>query len=178
MSRQRVREETGFTLIEVLITCMLLAIAVVVLISTFDYSRRQVTTAEANEVASHKAEAEIERIMSLSFESIALPTAPTQSSDPANPDYYVTGSSYQWDQGATGPKSDPLVVDPAAGQVTPLNQTWTDGQNRLGGSIYRYVTTVAGTNGKARRVTVVVTVNGNALRKPVLISSIKTDPDD
>jgi hypothetical protein len=39
------------------------------------------------------------------------------------------------------------------------------------------VTAVAGTNGDAKRLTVVVTVEGSDLKKPVLISSITVDSE-
>ena len=175
MARLRARAEDGFTLIEVLITCMLLAVAVVALVGTFDFSRDLTSTAEANEVAAHKAEAAIEKTMSLPFSALALSSMPGGSGDPENPNYYVNGSSYQWNQGSSGSQSEPLVVNTTGGQVAPQVQSWTDGQSRLSGSIYLYVTEVAGTNGRARRVTVAVTVNGTRLRKPVLISSIKAD---
>ena len=175
MARLRARAEDGFTLIEVLITCTLLAVGVVALVGTFDYSRKLTSTAEANEVAAHKAQAAIEKAMSLDFHTLALTALPAASGDSDNPNSYVNGSSYQWNQGPSGPQSEPLVVDAANGQVGPQVQTWTDGQSRLSGSVYVYVTEVAGSGGKARRVTVAVTVNGTVLRKPVLISSIKAD---
>jgi prepilin-type N-terminal cleavage/methylation domain-containing protein len=171
----RIEDERGFTLIEVLVAASLLAVALVTMISTFDYSRRVVSTSEAVEVASHRGEAEIERLRALPYLGLALPATPSQSSDPSNPDYYVTGSSYQWDQGSTGPRSEPLVVDAANSRLTH-SSTWTDVQSRLSGSVYRYVTAVGGSNGKARRLTVVVTVNNSDLKKPVLISSISVNP--
>jgi prepilin-type N-terminal cleavage/methylation domain-containing protein len=172
----RLASERGFTLIEVLMAACLLAVGVVVLIGTFDYSRKLVTTAEANEVAVHKGHGEVERLMALPYPKIALASTPAQSGNPNHPNYYVQGSSYRWDQGSTGPQSDPLVVDSANSAVGPQSSTWTDGQSRLSGSIYRFVTTVAGTNGKAKRITVAVTVAGSSLKKPVLVSSIVTDP--
>ncbi len=172
--RSRAADEGGFTLIEVLITALLLAVGVVLLITTFDYSRRLVTTSEAVEVAAHRGQAEVERLLALPYQGLALPAAPAHSSDTNHPDYYVTGSSYQWNQGTTGPQSEPLVIDAANAGVTHTS-TWNDGQSRLSGSVYRYVTAVAGTNGKGKRITVVVTVDQTDLKKPVLISSITTD---
>src|SRR3954469_9495693 len=168
-------DERGFTLIEVLVTMTLLAVGVVALVGTFDYSRKSVTASEANEVAAHRAELELERAMALDFDALALPSTPAGAGDPDDPNYYVSGSNYQWDQGSTGPRSDPLVVDPVKSQLTNAS-TWSDGQGRLSGTVYRYVTSVAGAGGKAKRVTVAVKLNGNVLRKPVLAASIKSDP--
>jgi prepilin-type N-terminal cleavage/methylation domain-containing protein len=172
---RRLRGEGGFTLIELLVTMVVTAVAIMAVIGTFDYSRNLVTTAEKNEVASHYAEAEMERVQALDFKAIALAGTLTHSTNTADPDYYVSadGASYQWDQGAT-PQTDALVVDAAQSQVQHVS-TWTDPQSRLTGSIYRYVTNVTATNGDVKRVTIAVTVSGKGLTKPVLISSVVTN---
>ena len=62
--------------------------------------------------------------------------------------------------------------------------TWNDGQSRLSGSIYRYVTWIDDPHvpgaQNAKRITVAVTVDnarsGGALNKPVLVSSVAFDP--
>jgi prepilin-type N-terminal cleavage/methylation domain-containing protein len=171
------RDERGFTLIELLVTMVVTAVGVIAVISTFDYSRNLVTQSEMNSVASHYAEAAVEKLQARDFTVLALTSNLTPSTDPATPDYYVQpgGASYQWDQGSTGPRIDPLVVDAAQGVVQHIS-TWTDPQSRLSGSIYRYVTSVNGTSGQAKRVSVAVTVNGGGLKKPVLISSVITNP--
>jgi prepilin-type N-terminal cleavage/methylation domain-containing protein len=173
--------ERGFTLIELLVAMTLVAVGAMALITTFDSSRSIVTTAERNEAAAHRAEQEMERILSLDYAAIALTSAPPSSGDPASPNYYVQpGNRYQWDQGATGPKTDDLVISVGGSLGGPT--TWTDGQSRLSGSIHRFVTWVddpccAGTQ-DAKRVTVAVTVNGpGGPAKPVLISSLVTDPN-
>lgn len=169
-------------LVEVLIGALLMSIGVMALIGTFDTSRSLVSTSERNQVASHQAEAAMESVLALPFTNVALTSTPTHSTDPSNPDYYVTNGlppRYQWDQGSTGPQSDPLVADALNGKLAHVS-SWTDGQSRLSGSIYRYVTQVTdsccpGSN-FARRVTIAVTVNGTGLAKPVLMSSIVVDP--
>jgi len=177
-----VREESGFTLLELMIAALVLSIGIIAIVGVFDSSRRLTTVAEKKEVAAHHAEAELERIQALPFSAVALTSTPAHSTDSTNPDYYVSSgspSSYQWDQGNTGPKSDQLVADSTNGQITHLSN-WTDGQSRLSGSIYRYVTAVNDPccpgSGYARRATIAVTVNGAGLTKPVLISSIVVDP--
>jgi prepilin-type N-terminal cleavage/methylation domain-containing protein len=177
------REEGGFTLLEVMIASLILVIGVLAVIGVFDSSRRLTTVSEKEEVVAHRAEAELERIQSMPFAAVALAATPSHATDSADPDFYVTAGApptYRWDQGSSGPKTDPLVVDGANGQVSHL-ATWNDGQSRLSGSIYRYVTAVndgccTGSN-YARRVTIAVTVNsGGGLAKPILLSSIVIDP--
>lgn len=174
---RRLGDEGGFTLIELLVTMVVTAVGVMAVISTFDYSRNLVTSSEMNSVASHYAEAAVEKLQARDFTTLALTSSLTPSTDTANPDYYVQpgGTSYQWDQGATGPRTDALVIDTSQG-VVQHTSTWTDPQSRLSGSIYRYVTSVSGTSGQAKRVSVAVTVNGGGLKKPVLISSVITNP--
>lgn len=178
---RRLSRERGFTLIELLMAMMLIAVGVIALVATFDTSRSLVTTAERNEAAAHRAEQEMERILSLDYSAVALTSAPTVSADPASPAYYVKpGDKYQWNHGAGATPADDLVVNPAGSVGPPSN--WTDGHSRLSGSIHRYVTWVddpccAGAQ-DARRVTVAVTVNGGGAgpSKPVVISSIVIDP--
>jgi len=175
LSRPSLRDERGFTLIELLVTMLVTAVAVMAVVGTFDYSRKLVTTAEKNEVASHYAEAEMERVQALDFQKIALlPGAASHSSDPNNPDFYVNGAGYRWDQGPTGPQIDNLVTSGTADVAHTSN--WTDPQARLSGTVYRYVTEVGGTSGDAKRVTIAVTVSGRDLKKPVLMSSVVTNP--
>jgi prepilin-type N-terminal cleavage/methylation domain-containing protein len=180
------RGEEGMTLIELLVAAVLVAVGVLALFSVLDGARHLVTTSEKNDVAAHQGEAEIERILALDYGTVALTAAPTHSATTTDPDFYVQASgAYQWDQSATPKPADPMVVDPTAGSLTHVS-TWSDGQSRLSGSIYRYVTwvddpNITGTQ-DAKRVTLAVTVNNTGpgaasnLKKPVLVSSIVIDP--
>src|SRR2546423_1884918 len=176
------RDESGFMLLEVMVAALILAIGILAVVGVFDSSRRLTTISEKNEVIAHRAELELERIQAMPFAAVALTSTPAHSTDSGDPDFYVSGSpaSYRWDQGSSGPRTDQLVVDGTNGQIAHVN-TWNDGQSRLSGTIYRYVTQVndaccSGSN-YARRVTIAVTVNsGGGLAKPILLSSIVIDP--
>jgi prepilin-type N-terminal cleavage/methylation domain-containing protein len=183
---RRIASEDGFTLFELLIAMAVTAVGLMALVSSFDHSRNLVSVAEKSEVASHQAERQMERVLSLSYAQVAHPTAPTNSTDPSNPRYYVNGTTYQWDQGTTGPQTGTLVVDAANGSTELNARDWVDSESRLEGEVHTFVTQTgdlcagagcpAGTQA-GRRVTVAVTVEGpDPLRKPVLISSIKIDP--
>jgi prepilin-type N-terminal cleavage/methylation domain-containing protein len=174
--------EDGFTLFELLMAITVLAVGLVALVSSFDHSRDLVSVAEKTEVASHRAERELERILSMSYASVAHPETPASSPDSASPASYVSGGSYQYDQGPTGPQSETLTVVPG-GLISPSPSTWTDSETRLTGQIQSFVTwtgdycTTADRALCARRVTVVVTVGGpRPLGRPVLISTIMTNP--
>jgi prepilin-type N-terminal cleavage/methylation domain-containing protein len=180
--RAALAREDGFTLFELLMAITVLAVGLLALVSSFDHSRDLVSTAEKTEVASHRAERELERILSLPYANVAHASTPASSPDSADPAYYVSGSSYQYDQGTTGPQSETLAVV-SGGSIGASANTWNDGETRLTGKIQSFVTwtgdycTAADRTRCAKRVTVAVTVGGSRpLRRPVLISTIMTNP--
>jgi prepilin-type N-terminal cleavage/methylation domain-containing protein len=187
---QRLRsDESGMTLVELLVAAAVMAVGVLALMGTFDGSRQLVGTSEKNDVAAHQGETELERIIATGYKNVALTAAPTHSTSQTNPDYYVNSGAYQYDQGSSPAAAENLWVDPTNGSVTHT-ATWNDGQSRLSGSLYDYVTLVSDPNATdpnntdpkkhpAKRVTVVVTVNNNGaggLKKPVIVSAIVIDP--
>jgi prepilin-type N-terminal cleavage/methylation domain-containing protein len=181
-ARSALAREDGFTLFELLMAITVLAVGLVALVSSFDHSRDLVSVAEKTEVASHRAERELERILSMSYLSVAHPETPASSPDSASPASYVSGGSYQYDQGPTGPQSETLAVV-TGGSIGVSSSTWTDSETRLTGQIQSFVTwtgdycTVADRAQCAKRVTVAVTVGGpRPLGRPVLISTIMTNP--
>jgi prepilin-type N-terminal cleavage/methylation domain-containing protein len=174
--------EEGFTLLELLVAITLLAVGLIALVTSFDHSRDLVSVAEKTEVASHRAERELERIVSLPYASVAHSSTPGSSASSADPAFYVNGTNYQYDQGSTGPQSETLAVD-AGGSIGSSASTWTDSEARLTGQIQSFVTwtgaycTAADRTRCAKRVTVAVTVGGDRpLRRPVLMSTVVTSP--
>jgi prepilin-type N-terminal cleavage/methylation domain-containing protein len=182
-ARSALAREDGFTLFELLMAITVLAVGLVALVSSFDHSRDLVSVAEKTEVASHRAERELERILSMSYASVAHPSTPLASTDSAEPAFYVDGIDYRYDQGTTGPQEEPetLAVD-GAGLISASASTWTDSETRLTGQIQSFVTwtgdyCTADRTRCAKRVTVAVTVGGpRPLGRPVLISTIMTNP--
>jgi prepilin-type N-terminal cleavage/methylation domain-containing protein len=174
--------EDGFTLLELLVAITLFAVGLIALVTSFDHSRDLVSVAEKTEVASHRAERELERIASLPYASVAHSSTPGSSASSADPAFYVSGTNYQYDQGSTGPQSETLAVD-GGGSISSSAGTWTDSEARLTGQIQSFVTwtgaycTDADRTRCAKRVTVAVTVGGDRpLRRPVLMSTVMTSP--
>lgn len=189
-SRRRTRRlanEDGFTLFELLIAMAVTAVGLMALVSSFDHSRDLVSTAEKTEVASHQAQRAIERVLAMPYAQVAHATAPAHDPDTKHPANYVavSGGSYQWDQGTTGPRSDNLEVDTVNGQIANVSN-WQDSASRLTGKTHIFVTRTedlcsatgcpAGDQ-RGKRVTVAVTVDGpRPLARPVLISSVMINP--
>jgi prepilin-type N-terminal cleavage/methylation domain-containing protein len=181
------RREEGFTLIELLVAISVTAVGLLALVSSFDHSRDLVSVAEKTEVASHRAERELERILALPYASVAHPSTPAESTNAASPAFYVSGTSYQYDQGSTGPKSEtlaaPVTGAPSGGSIGVTAETWNDSETRLTGQIQSFITwtgdycTTTNRARCAKRVTVAATVGGpRPLKRPVLISTIMTNP--
>jgi prepilin-type N-terminal cleavage/methylation domain-containing protein len=185
--KRRLANEDGFTLFELLIAMAVTAIGLMALVSSFDHSRDLVGVAEKTEVASHQAERAMERVLAMPYAQVAHTTAPTRNSDPKHPAFYVNvgGTSYQWDQGATGPRWDDFEVDQVNGQISNVTN-WQDSTSRLTGKTYTFVTrtgdlcsaTACPTGDqRGKRVTIAVTVDGpRPLGRPVLISSVMINP--
>ena len=177
------RQERGTTVAEMLVAATLLLVGVVALFTTFDGSRDLTSTSEKNGIAAHRGELEVEKALSLAYKNIALTSTPAHSGSDSNPDFYANSdATYQWDQSSSPKPADPMVVDATDGALAHVS-SWSDGQSRLSGSVYRYVTWiddphVAGTH-DAKRITIAVTVDNigpKGLKKPVLVSSIAIDP--
>ena len=167
----RIRCERGMTLMELLVSATICAVGVMATIAVFDTSREVSVKAELREQMSHQAQRELERVMEFPYSEFAHTTAPLSSPTAGNPANYVSGSTYRYDR-KVPTASEPFAID-AAGLVPSTSTTWQDGQLRLSGRVYRFVTQVS-TN--ARRVTIVVTGDGVKAPTPVLLSSIKTTP--
>jgi prepilin-type N-terminal cleavage/methylation domain-containing protein len=181
--RPSLAAEDGFSLFELLMAITVLAVGLVALVGSIDGSRDLVGVAEKTEVASHRAERELERILSAPYASVAHAATPVHSTDTTSPAFYVSGTSYQYDQGSTGPRSETLAAPVAGGTVASTATTWTDSETRLTGRIQSFVTWTGSycTTGNralcAKRVTVAVTADGSRpLKKPVLITTIMTNP--
>jgi prepilin-type N-terminal cleavage/methylation domain-containing protein len=168
--RHRLSADDGFTLVEILMSMLITSVGIMAVVSVLEHSRTLTTQTEKNEVASHIAEQEIERASALTFSQIGLVSLPAHSMAATDPDYYVTGSNYRWDQSGGGPVE--ALSTPGSIQTA---STWADPASRFSGQIHRYVTKVGGDD-NVRRVTIAVTVNGAGLTKPVLISTIETNP--
>jgi type II secretory pathway pseudopilin PulG len=166
------------TLIELVIALGLIAIVAVGFMTTTAAAFRGIAVARQRLAATQIANARLEEARYDNYAQLALPTTLTQSSDPNNPDYYVSADGSTFDVTGTG-QTEPLVYD-AAGVATHIQDPVQVGSVLM--TVYAYVTWVndpsAGGAHAYKRVTIVVQYKApaNGLSKFVRLSSYFT-PD-
>jgi prepilin-type N-terminal cleavage/methylation domain-containing protein len=181
--------ERGFSLIEVLIAVFLMTVGIAATIGVLGASGRTTLGAQRSNVATQQAQAEIEKLSTLSYGQLALTSAPPASSDPSNPASRVTGSSFAVGSGL----SEQLVLTAGAGQtamVDPGPQSFSVGTGGavVTGKIYRFISwhdercpnSLCDGTQNTKRVTVAVTLDASptqAARAPLWISSLIADKD-
>ena len=176
-SRGLISDEGGLGLIEVMVGLVLLLIGVLSAFVAFEVGKRTDVRAERTANVSHRAQAEIERILALPYASVGMESIPGNSGsgnakDPLN---YVINSpaeyKYDWSQPA---KHEAFV----SGGTLPTSSAWTDG-NRTG-TLYRFVTWVADPcpscahSQDYKRVTLALTTTETAGTTPFVASTIVT----
>jgi prepilin-type N-terminal cleavage/methylation domain-containing protein len=185
----KVRREDGFTLIEVLIAVTVMSVGVAATMRVFGAAGRTTVRAQQQEVAVHQAQAEVDRLAALPYGELALSSTPPSSSDPKNPGFKVSGSTFA----VRSDLSEALVLAPGPGATARVEPgpdefaVGTDG-GTIVGALHRYVTwrdencplLLCEGQQNTKRVIVAVTLvplPGTAAGAPVWVSTIVVDPD-
>jgi type II secretory pathway pseudopilin PulG len=141
---RRLRQEEGISLIEALVAALLAALVTLAVLAAFDTSRRASYRAEQSQVASDRAQRELEEIRRLPYTDVALTSQPAGSADPADPRSRISGSTFALKEDGTDTAE--LVVEGGAlvggGTVTgaavdPGPTPFSSGD--VSGNIYRFV---------------------------------------
>jgi Tfp pilus assembly protein PilV len=178
----RFATEGGFTMIEVIVALSVLIVGILGAYIAFVTSQRLSLVSERHATMTQIAQKEIERLQGIPYSDLALTSAPTTSTDPTNPDYYVvpgTTPSYKWNR--SGTVSEPVAIDSIEGTVAPVS-SWTEGS--LTGQVYDFVTWTTDTQCSPscptsqdyKRITVAVTMSNGLLPTPVYVSTVLADP--
>lgn len=155
--RPSFRSEGGFHLAELSMAVAVLAIAVISLAGAMGLGISAVGKAKQRSAANTVVSERLERVRNLPYEEVALDEEPSHSSDPDNPDYYVTDESPpRYDVNKDGSLHEPFAV---GGAVLHIEDPVLSGETEL--DVYQYVTWVDDSNIDGtedyKRVTVVVT---------------------
>jgi Tfp pilus assembly protein PilV len=148
------RAEAGFTVIEVVVAALLLAISALAILGLVDSASRSNYRAQQSQVVSDRLQQEMESIKQLPYAQVALTAAPAPSNDPTSPNSRVSGAQFNVDR--TGAVSDWNLVyngghsnetggalptcsaDPSkCGKLDPGPTPFQSGNVK--GQIYRYV---------------------------------------
>ena len=182
--RRRLAAEGGFTLVELMAAMMILVVGVMSTIALMDRARQLGDRNEAREAIAFQAERELEKLLEWSFPAdrfarLGHRTTPAPGAAGTPAARITADGAYKFD-GRNLAREEALFVPGGvpAGQPVAVEQPvedWLDGQTRLAGKVYRFVTEADGEE-DMRRVTVVVTVDPPAVVPPLYMSTLVTDP--
>jgi type II secretory pathway pseudopilin PulG len=140
-----VRREEGFTIIEMVVTAMILTLGALATFGLLSVATKNTQRAKGTQVALDRAQQELEALRSLSTEEIALKWPASHSVNELSPDYRVSGGMFA---ATRQPPSEysPLVVNGdkletggvvEKGTIDPGPVPFTSGDVK--GEVYRYV---------------------------------------
>ena len=174
--------DAGFTLVEVLVATMILAVGILGAVASMDAFRASATGSAAREAATHRAEQEIDWLRGAGYKGLVLKASPgTAGADPKDPRGNVTGGAAPTYRPSASAPAQPLVIDAADADALDPSTTWQTG--RTAGTVYRFITKdPSGADCVQvcpRRVTVVVTIErAGAIVSSVTTSTLVVDPQD
>jgi len=145
------------TLVELMVAMSILAIVMSGLALSIGVDYKAVALARARQVAESIANQRLEELRDVDYTSMALSSQPVHSTDPTNPDYYVSSDGVNYDVTGTG-QNEVLIVNSPSGPVNHIETPVTVGTTVV--DVYQYVTWVddpgiPGTQ-NLKRLTVVV----------------------
>ncbi len=176
--------DAGFTMIELSISLVILAVGIFGVVSSLAFSAKQVALGRQRQTAVEAAAGRLEHLRNVPYTDLGTDVMPVHDADPLNPDYDVNGVQYDVNGAAAGGLEN-LISTPAG--VLHLENPVTIGETIV--EIYQYVTwadsSVAGANA-LKRVTVVVkfksttvggverTIHESSLYSPGTVSQVTT----
>ena len=127
------------TLVELMVAISILAIVMSGLALSIGVDYKAVALARARQVAESVANQRLEELRDVDYDTMALASQPVHSTDPTNPDYYVSTNGVNYDVTGTG-QNEALIVDSPDGPVDHIESPVTVGTTVV--DVYQYVTWV------------------------------------
>jgi prepilin-type N-terminal cleavage/methylation domain-containing protein len=142
---RRKASEAGFTIIEVLVAIVIVAIGALTTFGLLSAATRNTERAKATQVALDRAQQEVEALRSLTNKQLALTATPEPSTNRLNPDYRVTENTFALIRDPRGSYANMVVNGRSlygggsieGGIVNPGPSAFSSGD--VSGQIYRYV---------------------------------------
>ncbi len=198
VERLRLRDQQGFTLIEMLVAMFVLAIGIVATLNVFTSSKAISVVAHRYEVGVHQAQREMERLRSLPYAELGLTSQPAVAdrlTASASTVGYFNGTTFTVKSvaGAQPAVTEQLILPAtnATSTVDPTPTNFTLAGAGVSGKVYRYVTwrpedcgvdsvgaQLCPGNQDTKRILVAVklNVNGNiSPSNPIWVSSVVID---
>jgi prepilin-type N-terminal cleavage/methylation domain-containing protein len=142
---RRGNREAGFTIVEVLVAIMILAIGAMTTFTLLSAATRNAQRAKASQVALEYAEQELELLRSMKGGELALTAAPANSTSAMSPNNRVTNGTFALQRQPLGNYRN-LVVNGGSlygggsikgGVISPGPTAFTSGD--VSGRVYRYI---------------------------------------
>jgi type II secretory pathway pseudopilin PulG len=142
---ERLTNEDGFTIVEVLVAALILTIGALTTFGLLSTATKNSQRAKATQVALDRAQQEVEALRSLSNKQLALTTTPENSPDALNPNHRVSGGTFALTRQPPSGYATMVVNGGsiygggsiAGGVVIPGPTPFSSGD--VSGTIYRYV---------------------------------------
>lgn len=142
---RRLQQEHGFTLVEVMIAAVILALASASVFGVMAASVRNNARAESTQIALDRAQREMEKLHSLSYDELALTSTPPHSTNALNPNNRVVNGNFALQREPLGEyapmaeRGDPIygAEEVSGGVVSPGPIKFVEGD--VVGHIYRYI---------------------------------------
>jgi Tfp pilus assembly protein PilV len=134
-SRSKVKDEDGFTIIEVLVAAFILVLAALAVFMTLAAAVRNAQRGKETQVGISFAQREMEKVRALPYSQLAMKTAPGTSTEATNPNSRVSGTSFDLDRGGT--TANATMAISTSGEITPFSENATVGGTKV--NVYRYV---------------------------------------
>jgi len=139
-------DDGGFTVVEVLVAAVLLAITAIAVFGLVDAASRNNYRSQQSQVVNDRLQQEMEKLKQVPYDQLALTSLPTHSSASNDPNSRVSGTTFNVSQSGTnyeglvynGGNSQEAGGTVSSGAVAPGPTSFQDGDVK--GSVYRYVT--------------------------------------